>query len=593
MKWRKFMKKTVASLFFLLLVAVSSISAEPEKEVAFNETGYDYSAEHVTSHLIYLNEFLYSFYAPLDWKQHYFNWSLTEEMVQAEGEIQGTQAGDIRSFQKIFRGVLESLQDFHVSFYTASWGSSSLPFRVKSVDDQYFVIDVIPNGKLEGVVSAGDELVSIDGLPTFEYFKQLDFLRYSDNPNATTKALGDDIITFRSFESGFKPEYGNAELTFKLKNGRVKTVLVPWYTINQSIDYNLHEKNFLAMPNFSKKKPQMVSPIAGKLSKEIIKSDGSWSIGTWESYVPQLGRVIWNSPNKVESYIFETPDGHHVGVLRIPTYDLDALMFEMKERQADLFDDLFGDLFDVEDVLEMYENNIDYLQANTDALIIDQVSNPGGNVGFMYWLLAHLTDRELDLPNHYQVIDPELVYDAQYILSFSKQDHLVQEVEAWIGPYELNLSDAPGIIDGAKKAVKGWNQMKRLSDPYPLLGIEKIRPARHAAYTKPLFVLTDELDFSCADFFPAILKDNSRATIVGTNTAGAGGCVSFTQYPNRLGFLGFTYTYTISERSDKRTIENLGVTPDYEIKITAQDLKSDFSDYKNKLVDFIDRKLAE
>ncbi len=52
-------------------------------------------------------------------------------------------------------------------------------------------------------------------------------------------------------------------------------------------------------------------------------------------------------------------------------------------------------------------------------------------------------------------------------------------------------------------------------------------------------MLINEMDMSCADFMPAILQDNKRATLFGSRTAGAGGHVLSFNFPNIHGIADF------------------------------------------------------
>ncbi len=92
-------------------------------------------------------------------------------------------------------------------------------------------------------------------------------------------------------------------------------------------------------------------------------------------------------------------------------------------------------------------------------------------------------------------------------------------------------------------------------------------------------MLTNALDFSGGDFFPAIMQDNRRATILGVRTAGAGGIVkSFPIGQFGVGEVGATSS--LAQRPNGRPIENLGVTPDIPYELTARDLRTGFAEYR-------------
>lgn len=98
-------------------------------------------------------------------------------------------------------------------------------------------------------------------------------------------------------------------------------------------------------------------------------------------------------------------------------------------------------------------------------------------------------------------------------------------------------------------------------------------------YSKPILMLIDQLDFSGADFLPAILRDNERVTLFGARTAGAGGCVNTYTYPNRFGLSQYSLTTTFALRSSGACMENLGVTPDIVYQVTPLDLQNGYHDY--------------
>ena len=104
----------------------------------------------------------------------------------------------------------------------------------------------------------------------------------------------------------------------------------------------------------------------------------------------------------------------------------------------------------------------------------------------------------------------------------------------------------------------------------------------------PILLLVNELDFSCGDFFPSILQDNDRATIMGTRTAGAGGAVQGVEVPNLVGVGSMSFTTTIAERINQQPLENLGVTPDIEYQMTVEDMQNGFQGYKEAVLEAVE-----
>ncbi len=225
------------------------------------------------------------------------------------------------------------------------------------------------------------------------------------------------------------------------------------------------------------------------------------------------------------------------------------------------------------------------MQFRTEGLIIDQVNNPGGSVGYLYSLAAMLSDELLYTPRHRMSITQAEVQNAYGILDITDADFEAQGI-----PEELRDT----LRDNARFIVEQWREGKTRTDPYHLGLGDYIAPSPLIQYSKPLMVITNELDFSGGDFFPAILQDNGRAKIFGTRTAGAGGYVGLIdQRPNDLGLAGVSYTGSLAERIDDDFIESDGVTPDVEYELTVDDVRGGFKNYKAAIVSEFAKSLEE
>jgi C-terminal processing protease CtpA/Prc len=225
---------------------------------------------------------------------------------------------------------------------------------------------------------------------------------------------------------------------------------------------------------------------------------------------------------------------------------------------------------------------IEKFQKTTSALVIDQVNNPGGSVFYLYTLASMLSDQPLTTPLHEMSLVQADILDAVQFLDKLKDvndDESARKIiGANIGGYPISYEVAVFARDFFHFVMDEWKADRRLTQPHWLYGVQKINPAP-IHYTKPILLLTNALDFSGGDFFPAILQDNKRVTILGTRTAGAGGYVNDVQYPNDLGIASFRVTESIAKRVDDNPIENLGVKPDVDYQMVEADLTDNYSSY--------------
>jgi hypothetical protein len=102
-------------------------------------------------------------------------------------------------------------------------------------------------------------------------------------------------------------------------------------------------------------------------------------------------------------------------------------------------------------------------------------------------------------------------------------------------------------------------------------------------YTKPVFFVTNELDFSGGDATPATLQDYGRVNIVGVRTAGAGGTVEeFSSLATSD--IKFRLTTSLMYRKGGKYVENYGVQPDIAFGVTRADYRDGFKDTFERLL---------
>lgn len=315
----------------------------------------------------------------------------------------------------------------------------------------------------------------------------------------------------------------------------------------------------------------MLSPIEDKFIAEYSKKKvHGHDIGARESFVPPLGRIVWRSDptSPFFAYIFMTNEDKIVGYVRIATYK--AGVDESQE---------FNDLMEL-------------MQNETDALVIDQINNPGGSLFFLYSLLSYLTDKPLYTPKHRISLNQK---DISFVLKYIPLFELIEnddDAKAVIGqsfdgmPVTYQL--AQFMLNYFRFIIEQWEIGNTLTEPSYVYGVDFINPSPYVNFTKPILLLVNELDFSGGDFFPAILQDNQRAVLLGTKTAGAGGMVDKVNYINLLGIEQISLTASIAARVDQNPIENLGVTPDIKYELTADDLQNGYQGYVEAINNALD-----
>ncbi len=556
------MKKFLYSA--LLLVTVSLQAAIPTALVK----------KRMLSDLDFIKSVFEVKYAPAEWKQEYAGWNLDTEVDKAKERITNDPQPTVKKYHRILRDMFNSTCDYHVGIVFYSTEEAYLPFMVKSAGNRYFIAHAdkhdYSNFRID--LAEGDELLSFGGKPIDQVVQELRRVECGQNTPETDQALAELMLTVRSGAQGCSVPKGFTDVVVKKKStGEQRSYRLKWnYTPEMirdisklgstpsnhclSCDHPSFDKDNLKInPLFDK---QMVcSNWKSYANNRVVNPH---VIGARKSFLPPLGEKLWQSNGDMASfdaYIFLGQDGESkIGYIRIPHF--------------------FGDEEDVREfgeILSMFE-------ANTDGLVIDQVNNPGGSIFYLYALTSMLTDKPLYTPKHHLMLTQEEVHMAVHLLPVLEEirdDRMAREIFGEnIGGYPVDFELVRLLKQFCLFIYSEWNEGHLYTSPTFIMGIDDIRPHPDVRFTKPILLLTNPLDFSGADFFPAIMQDNKRATILGTRTAGAGGYVLPTNFPNQTGILGFHLTGSLAERIDHKPIENLGVQPDVYCAPTAFDLQN-------------------
>lgn len=538
-------------------------------------------------------------YAPFQWKKESTSFDIDQAYEIAKSQILNTPGITTKQFQQIVRAFVNSTKDYHVDVMFYSTESASLPFGIRGAEGRYFIswIDPIRVPPSYYSIRVGDELLEFDERPIAEVMEEI--LEPLDKGNdLTDRCIAEIKLTSRQGMAGDAVPKGPLLVTTRsATTGKLDTCQLHWIyhpeSIMNSLDF-LETIDFIT-DFFAPKNPakleipqiEMVNPLHQAYGK--ISCDRAGEFGGRRSFVPTLGEVIWKrEDDKKEgeqvsslddnlnwhTYIYRHANGQSIGYVRIPHYVFSS------------------------DLVKEFGQIIKIMEEKTDALVIDQVHNFGGYVDFSYKIVSYLANSPLRTPHHRVKITQREVANAYQMIemikffelstpAYSDDDSSFGEKKEGGQEQSQSKEEESGfnyqeilfLKAYYELILEDWNRGITLTRPTPINGVDRINPNQECHYTKPILMLIDEMDFSGGDFVPAILQDNKRATLFGTRTAGAGGFVSGFQFPNSHGIAFCSYTGSIADRPNMQKIENTGVTPDIEYRLTPEDLQGGYKGY--------------
>jgi len=492
-------------------------------------------------------------YAPYEWKRDALGFDLLNTAPWVE---RARNAKTDLDFYEVMAEYVASLDDAHDSYEIPSDFYAYLNFGVDLYDGKPLV-ESINRSRLppdEFPLRMGYELVSIDGVPAADILKKFDKYARLANPRSSRR-LAAAYLTFRP-QSVFPraAETGDvARVVMRRLDGDLETYIIPWTKSGLPLLNN----GLVPTPGGFK---------AGQAAAAAESDD-------WRAALLELQRCKIDRPQTILGYgarlpIFALPQGfetrragffysgtfraggYRIGFLRIPDFSPSNISVALTE----------------------YLNEIVFLEANTDGLIVDVMRNPGGFVSVVN------TEAQLLMPTRFRTIGFEVRATSEWV---ARASSLLEAARARGGEaWEIALlENIKNQVEEANASLRGRTGPIPLDSPAidrePLVD----NRGRVVAYTKPLMVLIDELSASGGDAFPATIQDNRRGILFGYRTMGAGGTVApWDAGPYSEGSTSVTLSLmnrgrdiVTPEYPAAPYVENIGVRPDIEADYMTRD----------------------
>lgn len=509
-------------------------------------------------------------YAPYDWKKAAFDFDLFDLRPWVE-RVKATR--DDYEYFDVLMEYVASFRDGHTTMIVPSSFSANLGFTVDIYDGKV-LIDSINRSALpqdEYPFAVGDELVSLDNITAEEWMGRLRKY-YPAGAERTSRRNAAAAIVARS--QGRIPWLSRlgetAEVVVRRESGDLETYTVPWRKSGVPIDFAgpvpdlIRGQEARGVEEQPKGENDLLAPWQRPLEKlmeaSVAREDRTAlgvgaqapSFALPEGFEQRLGRV----PSEVFYSGRFVAEGLRIGFIRIPSYSPPV---------------------PVSQAVAGFEREIEWMQENTDGLIIDDTRNPGGSVSYVEELCRRL------IPTTFRSVGFEVRATLAFVdpfLQSLRQARASNQPEWVIAGYE----------ERAKRVLEAYVQNRGKTPPVSLTNPwMDLEPARNgsgqiSAYTKPLMVLVDEFSSSGGDLFPATLQDARRALIFGYRTNGLGGTVVNWQDGLNFSEFGTRVTVTLMIRAENVEspelpaapyVENIGVRPDVEYdRMTRENLVS-------------------
>ena len=538
-------------------------------------------------------------YAPYEWKVQAFDFDLLK-LQPWLAEVNASH--DDLTFYDICVRYVASLQDSHDEFILPSFYEAYLPILADRYDGK-ILIDFIDRTALPQQTypfAIGDELISVDGTAVEDWVVSLGSYAVNGQGNPVSRdrlaiaTILDRYQGYYTFANKIRPG-DKGTIVVKGQNGNTATYKIPWVTFGVPLDAegpvpNPGAKPFAGKTAFSEssvkrpmrqidqadknlwglstdERPAREASSAPKGLERIERLQEFSALepdhvlagslvpfsGFFPAFAPPPGFKLRLGGKSTDEFVSGTfpVGGRTVGFIRIPSFAPLSRTNALNQFRAETI----------------------FFQQNTSGLVIDLMSNGGGNICYANNLVQFLS------PQPFPALLARLRATNQWLSTF--ENLLFFQESNGLPQSDMDLTS--GMIEEIQRALA---ENRGLTNPIPayapggLCGASGgllYQPAKDSqgnniAYTKPILLLTDNFTISSAEMFSAKLQDLNRVSVYGVRTDGGGGNVTSFNYstgPYSEGSVRMTQSIMIRNHDVSTPglpsgpyIENIGIQPD-------------------------------
>ena len=541
-------------------------------------------------------------YSPYEWKKQATGFDLLELQPWLQ---QVNASHDDLEFYDICVRYVASLQDSHDEFILPSGYEVYLPITADIYDGRV-LIDYIDRNALDPQTypfAIGDELLSVDGKGIGAWVVDLGPYAANGHGNPVSQdRLA--VATILDRYQGYYPyasrvhEGDTTTIVVKGQNGNTGSYTLTWqqYGPWHPLDHEGPVPNPGAKP-FNPKTAVELSPVKRPMRELARAESNEWGIWTGElqdreEQVPAKGMEKLRSLQELSVHepdhvlagslfpfssrfpAFAPPPGFKLRLGAKSTDEFVSGTFPVGNKVVGFIRIPSFSPLSQSNAIKQFQTETSFFQQNTSGLVIDLMSNGGGNICYANTLVRYLD------PQPFESLPGQLRANQVWLLRF---EGLLRTLQS-SGHPQSDIDLVNGMIAEVQRALA---ENRGLTQPLPLYSPVGFcnsgtgllyQPARdtlgnNIAFTKPILLLTDNFTISSAEIFAATLQDQNRVSVYGVRTDGGGGNV--VEYDNTLGpysegsaritqsLLVRNHNISTPGLPEAPYIENIGIQPDF------------------------------